>query len=130
MLDRLLQFLNAEVPILVTLSGITMLASPVHPENAEFPIVVTVLGIVMLVILVHPENAEFPIVVTVLGIVMLVIPVQPENAESPIFVPPVIITVFKDVGTVLNKSLKFAFAKGNVILVRLLQFLNAKSLIV
>ena len=34
MLVRPVQSLNAPVPMLVTLSGIVMFVSPVHPENA------------------------------------------------------------------------------------------------
>ena len=44
----LLQPLNAH-PMLVTLSGIVMLVSPLHSENAEDPMLVTLSGIVTLV---------------------------------------------------------------------------------
>ena len=43
--------------MLVTLSGIVMLVSPVQPENAEMPMLVTPLGISILVNPVQPENA-------------------------------------------------------------------------
>ena len=42
MLVRLVQPANAEPPILVTESGISMLFSPVQKENASSPILVTV----------------------------------------------------------------------------------------
>ena len=48
------QFLNAELPIEVTLSGITMLVRDVQPENALFPTLVTLSGITMLVSDVQP----------------------------------------------------------------------------
>ena len=40
---------NAELPMLVTLSGIVTLVKPLQPEKAELPILVTLSGIVMLV---------------------------------------------------------------------------------
>ena len=46
---RLVQYLNASSPILVTLSGIVMLVRLSQPKNASLPILVTLSGIVMLV---------------------------------------------------------------------------------
>ena len=49
----------------------------VHPEKAELPMVVTLSGIVTLVRAVHPEKAETPmVVVAAVPIVTLVSPVQ------------------------------------------------------
>ena len=42
--------------MLVTLSGIVKLLSPVQPEKAELPILVTLLGIVMFVSPVQPKK--------------------------------------------------------------------------
>ena len=47
--DLYAQAENASSPIVVTLSGISMLVRPVQPENAYSSIVVTLSGIVMLV---------------------------------------------------------------------------------
>ena len=43
--------------MLVTLSGIVMLVSPIQSANAESPMLVTLSGIVMLVSLLQPKNA-------------------------------------------------------------------------
>ncbi len=43
--------------MLVTLSGMVTLVSPLQPENAHPPILVTLSGIVMLVRLLQPRNA-------------------------------------------------------------------------
>ena len=45
MLVKLLQPLNADKPILVTLSGIVMLVKLLQFENTEYPILVTLFGI-------------------------------------------------------------------------------------
>ena len=58
--------------------------------------VVTLLGMVMLVSPVHPRNAPSPMVVTLLGMVMLVSPVHPENAELAILSPPVRVTICRE----------------------------------
>ena len=93
---------------------------------------------------VQPENAESPMLVTLSGMTMLVRLLQPQNASSPMLDPPVITTVFKDGGTyellseyelapniypkwVLLVPLAVVPTKGNVILVKLLQFSNASS---
>ena len=62
---------NAEDPMLVTLSGIAMLVSPLQPENAQSPMLVTLPGIVTLVSPLQPENALAPMFVTLSGIVTL-----------------------------------------------------------
>ena len=82
--------------MLVTLSGIVMLVSPVQPEKAELPIFVPLVILtvkevgfacfatvptfvaepVMLVSSVQPSNARSPMLVTLSGISMLVRPVQ------------------------------------------------------
>ena len=48
-LDKREQEVNAPYPILVTLSGIVMLAKFEHQVNAKFPILVTLFPIVILV---------------------------------------------------------------------------------
>ena len=55
--------------MLVTLSGIVMLVSPVQLRKAKSPMVVTLSGIVMLVKLLHPLKAHPGITVTPFGIV-------------------------------------------------------------
>ena len=44
------QLENADLPILVTLSGIVILASDVQLENAESPMLITLFGIVVVCI--------------------------------------------------------------------------------
>ena len=81
-----LQSSNAKSLILVTLFGIVTLVSPLQPSNAEDPMLVTLSGIVTLVSPLQPENAPSPILVTLSGIVTLVSPLQPENASAPMLV--------------------------------------------
>ena len=45
---------NADPPMFVTLSGISILVKPVHLRNAYAPMLVTLLGISMLVKLLQP----------------------------------------------------------------------------
>ena len=71
-LARLLQPENAELPMLVTLSGIVILSKLLQPENAELPMLVTLSGISILVRLLQLWNSPLPIHVTPLGILMLV----------------------------------------------------------
>ena len=54
---KLLQFWKADLPILVTLSGIAILVKLLQPLKAPFPILVTLFGIVILVKLVQPRKA-------------------------------------------------------------------------
>jgi len=68
--------------MLVTLSGIDMLVSPVHPENALSLILVTLLGIVMLVRLEQSANAATLILVTLLGTVAS--PVLPPGQQTSV----------------------------------------------
>ena len=56
--------------MLVTLSGIVTLVSPVQPSKANSPMLVTLSGIVMLVSPVQSRKAEEGISVTSFGIVM------------------------------------------------------------
>ena len=89
---RLLQPLNAESPIFVTPSGMTMPVREEHLENAEFPIEVTLSGMTMLVREVQPTNASSPMVVTPSGMMMLVREERPLKAESAIavtLIPPI-----------------------------------------
>ena len=75
-----------------------MLAREVHPQNAESPIFVTPSGMTMLVREVHPLNAEFAIAVTLIplivsGIVMLVLePVYPVIVMDS--TPPLQVTAY------------------------------------
>ena len=95
--------------MLVTLSGIVTLVSPLQPENAESPMPripvksrlpesVSVkpttqpstsftpgMVVVSYKEELQPENAPYAILVTLSGIVTLVSLLQPENAESPMF---------------------------------------------
>ena len=74
-------------------------SNELQPRNAAEPIFVTLAGISMLVNELQFSNAYSPILVMLFGIIMLVNEVQLENAERPMLVPPVIITVLRDVGT-------------------------------
>ena len=51
-----------------------MFVRPEQPENAELPMVVTLSGMVMFVRPEQPENAELPIVVTLDGMVVVLQP--------------------------------------------------------
>ena len=53
--------------MLVTLSGMVTLVSPVQLLNALSPMPVTLSGMVMLVRFLQPENAELPMLVTLSG---------------------------------------------------------------
>jgi hypothetical protein len=57
----LLQSLNAEDPIVLTLGGMLIVPNEVLLENAEFPITSTFPPIVAFVILTQPEKALSPI---------------------------------------------------------------------
>ena len=59
----------------------TIFIKPLQPENADLPMLVTESGIVILVKPLQPENAESPMLVTESGIVRLVKLLQPSNAE-------------------------------------------------
>ena len=65
----LVQFLNADVPIVLTLFPICTFCRLVHPLKASPPIVVTLLGMVTEVREVQPSKADHSIVVTLLGMV-------------------------------------------------------------
>jgi hypothetical protein len=60
-LDILLQFSNAEDPMVLTLGGILIVPNDVLLKNAELPITKTFPPRVALVILLHPEKALSPI---------------------------------------------------------------------
>ena len=66
----LLQLLNADIPMLVTLPGIVTLVKPLS-ANAYAPMLVTLFGIVTLVRPLN-SNAYPPMLVTLSGIVTLV----------------------------------------------------------
>ena len=53
-LVRLLQPLNASLPMLVTLDGMVMLVRLLQLQNARYPMLVTLEGMVMLVRLLQP----------------------------------------------------------------------------
>ena len=64
MLVNPLQPENAELPMLVTLSGMVMLVKPLQPENAPFPILFTLLSFVIMLFL-HPAT-KFPVDVSMM----------------------------------------------------------------
>ena len=64
---------NAEIPIEVTLFGISMYFSAEQPSNAEIPIEVTLFGMSMLFRAEHPSNAASSIVVMPSGIIASII---------------------------------------------------------
>ena len=67
---------KAQLPMLVTFSGIVMDVSP-EQRKASTPMLVTLLGIVIDVRPEQSEKAEDPILVTLLGIITEVRLVQP-----------------------------------------------------
>ena len=75
-----------------------MLVREEHPRNAQSPIAVTISGMTMLAREVHPLNAEFAIAVTLIplivsGIVMLVLePVYPVIVMDS--TPPLQVTAY------------------------------------
>ena len=75
---------KAYAPIVVMLSGSTMLSSAVHFWNAYSPSVFKLFGSVMAVRLVQPLNAELPRLVTPAGTFTLFSATQPEKASEPI----------------------------------------------
>ena len=77
--------------MLVTLSGIVMLVSPLQPEKAELPMLVTLSGIVTLVSPVQPEKASAPILVTLSGMATT------EDLPLYFFKPP--FTILKSFGS-------------------------------
>ena len=72
--------------MLVTLSGMLMLVSDLHPENALFPMLVTLFGILTLAREEQSSNAVYPMLVTLFGMLMLVNDLHLENAEFPMLV--------------------------------------------
>ena len=90
-LERLLQFWNAEAPMLILpepAANVTPVR-PVQPLNALAPMPVTLAGITTSpVILLQSENAESPMLKLseVLGNVKPARRLQPENALAPMFV--------------------------------------------
>ena len=65
--------MNADLPMLVTLSGIVTLVSLVQSSNAVLPMLVTLSGIFTLVSPEQPSNAESPMLVTLFEIIYFVI---------------------------------------------------------
>lgn len=84
--ERLLQFANALLPILLIEEEIATLVSAEQPENVLLGIELTAACIVTEESLVQPENTPVPRLETLPGTVMLVSPVQFANALSPMLV--------------------------------------------
>ena len=84
-LDRLLQYPNANVPMLVTLSGIVILVKFI-PANAQFPMLVTLFGISKMGRPVQSLNGPSPILVTLFGMSKLFIAWQLRKAFIPMLV--------------------------------------------
>ena len=70
--------------MLVTESGIVMLANELHPEKALAPMVATESGMMVFANEVHPEKAPSPMLVTVSGRSNLVMAVHSAKALLPI----------------------------------------------
>ena len=60
--------------------GTVSFAREIHPLNADDPMLVTLSGMVTEVSPVHPENAEDPMLVTLSGMIREVSPEQLRNA--------------------------------------------------
>ena len=71
---------KAQLPILVTLSGISSFSSEWQALNADGPMVVIPSGSIIFDKLLHPEKAQPPILVMLLGISTLIRPLHPSNA--------------------------------------------------
>ena len=69
------QFINAYLPIVVTMFGISIEVNPSQKANVLLFIVVTPFGIIKEVNPEQPRKAFVPIVVTLLGIVNLLLPI-------------------------------------------------------
>ena len=69
--------------MLVTLSGIVTLVSPLHPENEYDPMLVTLSGIVTLVSPLQSENAEDPMLVTGFPLSVDGIVTAPVEGDTP-----------------------------------------------
>ena len=82
-LIRLLQPLNAESPMHVTLPEMITEVRPLQPENVLSLIIVTLLGIDTEVKLLQHLNADSPIYVTLSGIATEVKLLQPLKAQFP-----------------------------------------------
>ena len=82
----LVQLLNANSPIVLTLFPIYTFCRLVHPLKASIPIVVTLFGIITEVRELQPLKADCPIVVTLLGMVTEVRELQPLKADCSIVV--------------------------------------------
>ena len=118
---RLLQLLNAEFPMLVTLLPITTLVRPEQLLNAELPMLVTLLGIVTLVSPGQYSNAFSPTLVSVLGKSTFASAGQLSNAHLPKEVTPSgIVTSISPVRLNVPCSMTVK-DDGNSTLVRLLQ---------
>ena len=76
---------KAELPILVTASGIVTEVKPVQCQKAYLPILVTASGIVTEVKPLQSEKASSPILVTDEGMVIEVKPLNPEHKRDVIF---------------------------------------------
>ena len=96
MLVNLLQPENAKLPILFTVSGITMFVKP-QQSNAKSPIFVKLSGNSKLLKFTQERNAFLPILSTFPLITIVVKPLQLMNAFSPIF-PLNIVTLFIEAG--------------------------------
>ena len=82
----LVQFSNADTPIVLTLFPICTFCRLVHPLKASLPIVVTLLGMVTEVRELQSLKVLSLILVTLLGMVTEVRDLQPSKAACPIFV--------------------------------------------
>ena len=67
---KFVQSANALASMLVALSGMLMLVSPVQSANALRPMLVTLLPMLTLVRLLQSVNAKSPMLVTLSGMVM------------------------------------------------------------
>ena len=82
----LVQLLNANVPIVLTLFPIFTFCRLVQALKASSPITATLFGMVTEFSALHSEKAPPPIFVTLFGMVTEFSALQPEKAPSPIFV--------------------------------------------
>ena len=128
MLLRLVQPENAQLPMLVTLSGRVMLLRFVQRAKAKSPMLVTLLPMVTLLRFWQSANVPLLMVVTLLGMVMMLRLSQPENASSPMLETlSGMVTLIRFMQSANAPFPMVVTLSGMVMLVRLPQPLNAQS---
>jgi hypothetical protein len=127
---RLLVFVNAELPMVVTPAGMVKAVSALAPANALMPMDLSLLPAARVTVarLLAPMNAFAPMDVTPAGIVMAVSALAPANAVAPMDVsllPAAKVTVARLLALLNAKLPMDVTPAGMVIAVSALAFENA-----